>query len=140
MRKYAIVLLADSVGWELVEISEDAEPMDALREMIGCEHLEVVRPNGLPEGYVMIVDEEGLLKGQPKLNVYGSYLYEMHKHGHPIVGNAVIVSEELTDDGPSLRWLYFGEADLINTLMSQMRVKAIVAINTYCYRRKAGKD
>lgn len=137
--KYAIGLLADSVGWILAEVYEDAQMMDALREMIGCELVEIVRPKGLPEGYVMVVDEEGLLKDCPKLNVYGSYLYEMHKHGHPIVGNAAIMKEEPCIDGPSLRWMTMDEAAEINDLLAEMRVKAIVAINSYVYR-KAGKD
>lgn len=66
----------------------------------GCEYYEVVRPVRLYEGWnmdnvVMLVDEEGLLKGK-SFNSVGSYLYEYDVHGSPIVGNVVFVG--MTDD------------------------------------------
>lgn len=56
-------------------------------------HMEVVHPRGLKHPYVMIVDEEGLLKKLPA-NIVGCYLYETDKHGYPIVGNIYIAKIE----------------------------------------------
>lgn len=39
-------------------------------------------------GVMMIVDEEGLLKGLP-MNPVGSFFYGTAKHGHPIVGDFI---------------------------------------------------
>lgn len=63
-------------------------------EQIGCDMIEIVPVRALVqlsekcEDYVMIVDEESLLKTAPKLNIYASVLY-----GSPIYGNAVIVKD-----------------------------------------------
>lgn len=46
----------------------------------------------------MLIDEEGLHNGLEE-NPVGSWLYESDKHGHPIVGNILIVGEVWTDDG-----------------------------------------
>ena len=45
-----------------------------------------------------LIDEEGLLKPN-KANLVGCYLYEYHKHGHPIVGNILFVGEKVGNDG-----------------------------------------
>jgi len=57
---------------------------------------EIVRPKGLRHPYVFLVNEVGLLQGLPK-NDIGSYLYQSHVHGNPIVGN-VIFMKEVKDD------------------------------------------
>ena len=67
-------------------------PLDWLRKEIGCEWIEIVRPLGLPRGYVMIIDEEGKLKPNA-MNMVGSFLYQTHKHGDEIMGNFVLVKE-----------------------------------------------
>lgn len=58
-------------------------------------YIEVVNPRGLPAPYCMIVNEEGLLRGQP-LNAVGSYLYQTYLHGSPIVGDIVILKHGMT--------------------------------------------
>jgi hypothetical protein len=66
---------------------------------IGCEWVEIVRPRRLPEGIIIVCDEEGLLKPN-ELNPVGSWFYESDKHGEPIVGNIMILKEEMGDEGP----------------------------------------
>ena len=62
----------------------------------------------------------------------GSYLYGMHKHGEPIVGNAVIVKEVYTDDGVEWAWLTEEEADNIERKMSgKIWRDAIMKISKY---------
>jgi hypothetical protein len=62
---------------------------------------EIVRARGLPQPYVMIVDEEGLLKDKC-VNVCGCVLYGTVKHGSPIVGDIVIMREEIGLEEPDL--------------------------------------
>jgi len=69
-----------------------------MAEKINCSWIEIVRPRRLPEGFVMIVDEEGLLKPN-EANFAGCWFYETDKHGEPIVGDALILKEEMGDDG-----------------------------------------
>ena len=40
---------------------------------------------------IMLVDEEGILKGLP-MNVIGSALYGTQKHGNPIVGDVIFAN------------------------------------------------
>lgn len=68
-------------------------------EQIGCEWVEVVHPRRLAPQYIMIMDEEGLYK-HPVLNIAGSWLYQTDIHGQPIVGNILIIREEIGDEGP----------------------------------------
>lgn len=83
-----------------------------MRDNIGCEWIEFVRPRRLPAGFVMVVDEEGLLK-ENKFNCHGSYLYEYEKHGQPIVGDVMILKEVETDDGMNCVGLTEKEAEQI---------------------------
>ena len=63
--------------------------------------IEIVHPGGLKDPFVMIVNDEGLIKGLP-WNVAGCLLYGTPVHGSPIVGNIVIMKEGWTDDGKDL--------------------------------------
>lgn len=79
-------------------------------DTIHCDWIEVVHPEKLPEGYAMIVDEEGLLTEKP-LNRFGSWLYGIEKHGQPIVGDVLIVKESYTPEGLDHVGMMDGEAE-----------------------------
>ena len=61
---------------------------------INCNLIEIAYPRalyefgGLSEKFIMVVDEEGLLRNEPKLNIYASTF-----HGSPIFGNMMIVKD-----------------------------------------------
>lgn len=55
---------------------------------------------------VMLVDEEGLLKGLP-VNLVGCYFYDSIKHGNPIVGDILFcldAGEDLEGFEPEQAW------------------------------------
>ena len=80
--------------------------------------IEIVRPGGLKSPYVMVVNEEGLIKELP-INIAGSILYGTPAHGSPIVGNIVIMKEGWTDEGKDLLGLSDEEViTLTNKLVS----------------------
>lgn len=80
--------------------------------------IEIVRPGGLKSPYVMVVNEEGLIKELP-INIAGSILYGTPAHGSPIVGNIVIMKEGWTDEGKDLLGLSDEEVvTLTNELVS----------------------
>lgn len=79
-------------------------------------HIEIVRPKHLPAPYVMLVNEEGLLKNMD-LNPLACWLYGTQEHGSPIVGPAVIVKEVMTDDGPDLAPLEVEDLDSVLTVL-----------------------
>lgn len=82
-------------------------------KQIGASYIESVHPRGLKEPYMFLCDEEGLFKDQPVINFLGSWLYETHKHGEPIVGDIMIVKEIGTPDGRDFDGLEEGEAEVM---------------------------
>lgn len=79
-----------------IQFKDFGEPLlDSLQKEVGG-YIEVVHPMHLPEGLCMVVDDEGLLKGS-SVNGIASILYGTPEHGHPIVGNAVILREGFVD-------------------------------------------
>lgn len=63
---------------------------------------EIVNPRRLPRPFCMIVDDNGLLKENPQFNPIGSFFYETHKHGAPIVGTIVLLKMGNTLNGPDI--------------------------------------
>ncbi len=61
-------------------------------------YMEVVYPRRLDSPYVMIVDEEGLLKELP-VNPVGCGFYQTDQHGIPIVGKIIIAKIKRLPDG-----------------------------------------
>ena len=86
-----VIEAPDGFDWDLSWVAKQ----------LGCEWIEIVRPRRLPEGFIMLVDEEGLLKPN-ELNPVGSWFYQTDKHGEPIVGNVMIVKEVPGDEGPEI--------------------------------------
>ena len=87
----------------VADVADSIDLSDIANEL-EFEWCEIVRPRRLPKGYVMIVDEEGLLKPN-ELNHVCSWFYETDKHGEPIVGNVMILKEVMGDEGPELAGL-----------------------------------
>ena len=84
-----------------IRVQEFDEPLyKSIGKVVGG-WIEIVHPIGLYPPFCMVVNEEGLLEGLPQ-NATGSLLYGTQMHGHPIVGNIVILSEEWTPDGYDL--------------------------------------
>lgn len=83
--------------------------------------IEHVKPRGLKAPYCMIVNEEGLYLDL-MLNPAGSYLYETHKHGHPIVGTVVFMKDGCGNGGPDIFGLEPNEeAELLAILTPMLR-------------------
>ena len=85
--------------------------------------IEIVRPGGLKKPFVMIVNEEGLIKELP-VNVVGSIMYGTPVHGSPIVGNIVIMKEGWTSEGKDLIGLTDEEAAQITNELVAMFQRA----------------
>lgn len=99
----AVVVTTDNE----VSIQDFDEPLyRTVGDSVGG-YIEIVHPALLPDPYVMVVNEEGLLEDLP-LNSCGSTLYASFIHGSPIVGNIVIMKEGPTEDG---EWDILGLAD-----------------------------
>ena len=72
-----------------VEIPEN-HPSNWFSKQIGCDTIEIVHPRDY-QGYILVVDGEGLLKEDLFLNVLASVMYGTHEHGSPILGNALLM-------------------------------------------------
>lgn len=100
-----------------VEVRDFGKPLyQTVGETVGG-YIEIVHPQGLAAPLVMIVNDEGLLRKLP-MNMVGSLLYGTHTHGHPIVGNIVIMKTGWTCEGPDIVGLTDEECD---TLTANLR-------------------
>ena len=109
----AIKITPDTMERIVVDWPEEGSSCDQLhwmQEQIGG-WIEVVHPVGLERPYVMIVDEEGLIKDDPKINPIASVLYGFLEHGQPIAGTVLILREEPGWDGYELNGMTDQEAD-----------------------------
>lgn len=109
-----VIYCAPDQNPELKEIAST----DEIRSMIGG-WLELVRPRYLPKPFLMLVDEEGLLKDLP-VNLIGSVLYGLGSPS-PIVGPLVIAAEGIVDGEPDVIGLSDGDAaDLMERYLPRM--------------------
>lgn len=93
-------------------VKDFSEPLyKSLNPVVGG-YIEHVLPRGLPKPYCMIVNEEGLLLKLPQ-NRLGSYLYQTHIHGCPVVGNIVIMQDVFRDGGLDIDGIPSEKADAI---------------------------
>lgn len=81
------------------EVGEKID-LSKIAKELGFEWCEIVRPYGLKRRFVMLVDEEGLCKGNPVPNIVGSFWY-----GETIVGNIMVLKEVMGPEGPELSGL-----------------------------------
>ena len=105
------------------------EELSFMEKKIGCNFAELVRPARLP-GYGMYVDEEGLLKPNPKINGLATFLYGYEEHGGVIAGDAIITGVNHTGE---TKWLTEMEA---NTFVN----KQMIAYYAFCERMRSRKE
>lgn len=99
-------------------VREVSDSHPGIRDLIGG-WLELVRPRYLPPEFVMLVDEEGLLKELP-VNLIGSVLYGLTSPT-PIVGPVVIAAEGIVDGEPDVIGLTDQQCDdLLNCYLPRL--------------------
>jgi len=112
----AVTITTDNIV-SIVEVQSNGSPLyKQMNEVVGG-YYENVYPRRLKEGFVMVVNEEGLMKELP-LNIIGSYLYETDKHGSPIVGDVIILKLGHFQGEPDVVGLTDDEAnEIMNDLL-----------------------
>ena len=108
MRQAAILIKCDGTATGIVPVNGRDFSLEELQGMV--EGLIEIVP--LTENVIMVVNEEGLIKGLPA-NLTGCLLYGTPTHGSPIVGNIVIMKEGWTDEGMDLLGLTDEEITVI---------------------------
>ena len=114
-----VKLNAEKMAVEVIEADEKKSVLDQAYEMIDCRLIDVVYAQGLKEPYVLVVDDEGLFVEEPRLNVIASLLYGIMKHGQPIVGNAIIMKDVMTEEGKCLGWLTHNEVTEVLSIIEK---------------------
>lgn len=103
------------------EVKDYGEPLyQTIGQTVGG-HIELVRPVGLPDPLLMIVNEEGLLRGL-ELNLIASILYGILDHGQPIVGNAVIMKQGFVNGEPDIVGLDDADISILRKVADRFRV------------------
>lgn len=98
-KTYAIYIPVEGKP-EMIEFKGQTRNLDWYYEKIGCDWIELVRTPF--DKKKLVIDEEGLLKDEPKTNMIASILYGAAIHGQPIVGNAILCDTKLTGEGEDL--------------------------------------
>lgn len=106
------------------DVQDFGEPLYKTVGAVVGGHIEIVRPVGLPDPLLMIVNEEGLLRGLD-FNTIASILYGIQHHGQPIVGNAVIMKEGYVDGEPDIVGL---DPEDINALSRILKACALFTL------------
>ena len=105
-----------------LEIRDFAEPLhETVGKAVGG-WFEIVHPVGMKRPFVMLVNEEGLLLNLD-VNALGSFLYGTLAHGHPIVGDIVIMKEGFVDGEPDIVGLTDQEADAFMELFKKTLIR-----------------
>lgn len=118
---------------EIIDVPQKKSLLDWFYIQLQCGMIENVYPRGLEDPYMMVVDEEALLKDCPVINYLASWLYETQKHGHPICGTVLVMQRVLTHDGPDIGGIPEEEAMNLAVNIGQ---KLPIAIQTI--RKKMG--
>lgn len=122
--KYAVKINGGKPDINIVEKQEGEDMLRFCYKQIECDLIDIAPIKGLSEQYIMVCDDEGLLKDQPCLNIVGSYLYGTQNHGNPIVGNVLIMKEGNAD----IQWLTKDEANEVMFQVASVFVPALEAI------------
>ena len=77
---------------------DDRDLNEQIHDELGGAFYEIVRTRSLGHKFLMLCDDEGLLKGLP-INDVASELYGIRVHGCPIVGDVLIMREYMDEDG-----------------------------------------
>lgn len=127
--KKAIRIMTDG-NIEIIDAPEwyDPDRLAWFAGQIGCEWIENVYPEGLNKPYMMVVDEEALLKDRPVINFLASWLYKTQEHGHPICGNALVMKTDFTDEGPDVVGLEEWEANQLADIFRNQLPIAVTSI------------
>ena len=120
------ILLKSNLSVELVDFVEDS--LEFYYKHIECNLIDIVRPYNLESlGYefkkhkfILIVDDEGLLKNNFKINLHASLAY-----GDGLAGHVLVCKEEYTDNGIITVGLTEEDVDIFNKGMSKLVDKLI---------------
>ena len=124
---YAIKL-GTQLSIDIVQPKKGESLLDFCYREIGCDMIEMVRPKGLDRPFLLVIDEEGLLKDEPVVNFIGSYLYRTQEHGNPIVGEVLIMQDIDTNSGPDIGFLTEDQAWAIAGKMMKIAVPAFKTV------------
>lgn len=85
---------------------------------------EFVHPKRLPHPFAIAVDEIGLYKDLP-MNLIGSWLYQTDIHGHPIVGDLLILKDVMTGSGPDISGLDDADVATLSAFLKKFGIESI---------------
>lgn len=96
MKEHFILLTTDN---RLKGVRTDTPSLKFYYSMIGCRSIEIVRPfrGTRIERQIMVIDEEGRLRNNPRMNVLASIIA-----GQPLYGNVLIAKEDMRNGEPDI--------------------------------------
>ena len=119
-------------GFVTVEDFPYEEKLQWYYKKIGCDCIDIVKPYGIEtvvdmyglkaymDKFCLIVDDEGMLKDNPKVNPIASLLYGADDHGQVLFGDVLVAKDEETEDGIETVGLDDSEVMLLKAAMNTL--------------------
>ena len=114
------VLITTDNRFKVVSVDPGARSFDEFRRITGQGWAEFVNPRDWDE--VIVCDEEGLLKGL-EVNEFASLCYGSAFHGHPIVGDVILMKAVIGPDGPD--YAFYKDSE-VPKLMKALTLRLIL--------------
>lgn len=121
------VLIKSDLTIEAIDLTEPLNK--SLQAAVGG-FFEIVRPQGLRYPYLMIVNENYIKLGLPR-NEIGCYLYRTLIHGHPILGDIIIMKEGIVNADRERDLIGLDPLDVPLVINAMNQVKEITCSEVY---------
>lgn len=95
------VKLCEKGNIDIVQVDADgtSDKLRAWYKELDCDFIDIKEVEYLPDPYVLIFDDEFLLKEEPKVNIVASWMYGFQDHGQLICGDVLIGKTVESDEG-----------------------------------------
>jgi hypothetical protein len=119
--KEKLMLIPERGHFKMLDFQPGDNNLDFFYEHIKCDLIDIVRPyalqkeSGKCKNLILIVDDESLLKANPKVNIFASLAY-----GYPIYGKVLVGKEQARDDGIHTVGLNEEDTKAFNEAMLEM--------------------
>lgn len=124
------VLLKTDLTIEIVSAKEAESMLDFCYRAIECDTIEAVSPRHLQDGYILVCDEEFLLKDKPVVNYIGSYFSDVQNGGNPLCGKVLILRDEEDEDGArDFGWMNQAEAEVLASAIEAVALPAYLIVH-----------
>lgn len=127
--KKVLLIEAETTGGvapiKVLDFDTKGDSLAFFYKHVECDLVDIVSAYALADNPILkdislVVDDEGLCKGEPKVNILGSLLYGMLEHQQPLVGKVLVCKDVHTPDGIEAGGLTDDEISLLDLALHKL--------------------